>query len=231
MRVPRTSKFPSRPSRMVAVVASPADLARALRLRRRPDFFELRLDAPSLSGHLLEKAIPRLEAPLLLTARTPREGGFSQMNGHARAAALGTFLPHAAAVDIELRSVPAMHAVLDAATASGLERILSVHTFHRCPSRREMEQWLAQARTLGVDIFKLAVRTETLAELNRLLSFFDKHHEGLPLAVMGIGQHGRASRLALARRGSALHYAHLGHEKIAGQLSLAELRRALAPSR
>ncbi len=62
-------------SRVVGVIASPVALVRATRLRRPPDLFELRLDALRDSLGEVERMIPQLRAPLILTARHPAEGG------------------------------------------------------------------------------------------------------------------------------------------------------------
>jgi 3-dehydroquinate dehydratase len=61
-----------------------------------------------------------------------------------------------------------------------------------------------------------------------LLDFYDRQRRQGPLAAMGIGKFGRASRLELARRGSVLNYAHLGSAAVPGQLSVRDLRRLLA---
>ena len=65
-------------SRVVGVIASPVALVRATRLRRPPDLFELRLDALRDSLGEVERMIPQLRAPLILTARHPAEGGVRQ---------------------------------------------------------------------------------------------------------------------------------------------------------
>ena len=74
----------------------------------------------------------------------------------------------------------------------------------------------------------MSSRTDTASDVRTLLEFYDRQRQQGPLAVMGIGKLGRASRLELARRGSALNYAHLGSAVVPGQLSLRDLRRVLA---
>src|SRR5436309_482789 len=58
----------------VGVISSRADLRAALRLRSPPDFFELRLDALVTDIDKAERTIPKLPAPLIITARHPLEG-------------------------------------------------------------------------------------------------------------------------------------------------------------
>jgi 3-dehydroquinate dehydratase len=83
------------------------------------------------------------------------------------------------------------------------------------------------AAAAGADLFKIATRTDTPDELERLLSFFDSNIERLAISAMGMGKLGRVSRRLLAARGSALNYAHLGCSGAEGQFSLAEMRRLL----
>src|SRR5947209_18302084 len=84
---------------IVGVIFSRADLHRALRMRRPPDLFELRLDRLLSSMDELTETIERLPAPLIITARDPREGGANGLSARRRRALLGRFLPHASYVD------------------------------------------------------------------------------------------------------------------------------------
>ena len=213
------------PGKIVGVIASRPDLRLALQLRRPPDFFELRLDLLVDLVDEVENAIPKLSAPLIITARHPLEGGAMRLSIGRRRALLLRFLPHARYVDLELRSVKALHSIVDLARARKIRRIISFHDFTNTPSVRRLREKARAAHTAGADIFKIATLTESAAQLNRLLDFFDMSI--LPTAAMGIGKLGRKARLELMRRGSILNYAHLGAAHIAGQLSLTEMQRAL----
>jgi len=210
---------------IVGVIGSRPDLRRALRMRKPPDLFELRLDG--LIPHLgeLRAAIPRLPAPLIITARHPREGGAKNLPASRRRALFLEFLPWAKYVDIELRSVSALRSVLNAAIQKRVAIILSFHDLKSTPRPAELDRLVRRACASGATIAKIATRTDTSAQLDRLIHFFERHHRSLPLAAMGIGRLGRASRRELARRGSALNYAHLGSAVVPGQLSVEELRR------
>ena len=54
---------------VVGVIASRADLERAVRMRRPPDLFELRLDRLAGMADEVENVLPKLRAPLIITAR------------------------------------------------------------------------------------------------------------------------------------------------------------------
>jgi 3-dehydroquinate dehydratase-1 len=210
----------------VGVISSRADLRAALRLRSPPDFFELRLDALVNDIDKAERAIPKLPAPLIITARHPLEGGANRLRANERRALLLRFLPYAAHVDIELRSLRGFRPVLEAARSKQITVIISFHDFQNTPSRNQLRAKERAALAAGAGIFKVASRTDSAAQLGRLLAFFTEQH-ALPVSAMGIGKLGRASRIALARFGSVLNYAHLGKARIAGQLDLPSLRKSI----
>lgn len=207
--------------KIVGVIFSRADLEHALRMRRPPHFFELRLD------RLPAAAIGQLPAPLIITARDPREGGANNLPAARRRVLLSEFLPRAKYVDVELRSARALQSVLRAAADGKVGTIISFHDFQAMPSVARLDDIVSRARSLGAAIVKVATRTETAAELDRLLDFFERHRQTGDVVAMGIGKLGRTSRLEVARRGCILNYAHLGSPAAAGQLSIRDLRRAL----
>ena len=211
-------------SQLVGVIASPTALARATRLRRPPDLFELRLDALRQSLGQLTRAIPKLRAPLIITARHPAEGGLGGLKSAARRALLGRFLEHAAFVDLELRSIRQMAPLLRQVQRRNTGLILSLHDLRDTPTRAELLRKTKSAAAAGAAIFKIATRTDTPAQLARLISFYETTPATLPIAAMGMGKLGLASRRQLARLGSALTYVSLGRATTEGQPSLSRLR-------
>jgi 3-dehydroquinate dehydratase-1 len=211
--------------RLVGVVASRAALVQATRLRRPPDLFELRLDALRHSLGEVTRAIPKLRAPLILTARHPAEGGLGRLGPVARRALLERFLAHAAFLDLELRSVREMKTLIRKAQQHHVGLILSWHDFHDTPARAELLRQTKSAAAAGAALFKIATRTNTPAQLARLISFFETTRAAIPIAAMGMGKLGLASRHQLAQLGSALTYVSLGEPTVEGQPSLSQLRR------
>jgi len=217
---------PTRPL-AVAVITTDQELDRAARLRQMPDLFELRLDALNGTAEKLVDAIVRLHAPLIITARHPLEGGANNLSAEQRRGLLLHFLPTAKFVDVELRAAKRLHAVLATATTLDVKRVISVHQLRGTPPVSRMQQLLADAEDAGADIFKIATRTDTTEELDRLIAFFDSAESRMPVSAMGIGKLGRRSREMLALRGSVLNYGHLSHATVDGQLSLSEVRSLL----
>jgi 3-dehydroquinate dehydratase I len=211
--------------RIVGVIASRADLDQAVRMRRPPDLFELRLDRLIGLADRLANALPKLQAPLIITARHPREGGARKLSPRQRDGLLNRFLNDADYLDVELRSVPALRRLLASTKRKKVRRIISFHNFKSTPSARLLAAKARKAKALRANIFKVATRTDTPMELGRLVDFMTNSGVDLPLAVMGIGRLGAISRVLLARTGSALIYASIGAESdIEGQLSLEQLR-------
>jgi 3-dehydroquinate dehydratase-1 len=173
----------------------------------------------------LENELPQLRAPLIITARHPREGGENKLSLQQRRDLLTRFLPYARYVDVELRSAFALHALLNSADQKKVRRIISFHNFKSTPTPRILSAKARTAKAHGADIFKIATRTDTPIELARLLSFITNKNVDLPVSAMGIGKLGAISRVLLARVGSALVYASVAAASdIEGQLSLEQLR-------
>ncbi|MGI8890451.1 MAG: type I 3-dehydroquinate dehydratase [Chthoniobacterales bacterium] len=210
----------------MGVIASARDLLRATRMRRPPDFFELRLDALRNSLQEIERAIPRLSAPLILTARHPAEGGAGHLHLSARRKLILQFLDHATMVDLELRSLPQMQSLLHEMRRRQIGLLLSKHFLDDTPSPGKLHQFVRSALPSKPTILKLAARTDQPAQLERLVSFFlERPCPETPLAAMGMGKFGLESRLQLDRLGSALTYFAFSEAGIQGQPSLTRLRR------
>ena len=214
---------------LVGVIASPADLRFALALKEPPDLFEVRLDCLGNVVDQLERKMSTLsaKAPIIITARDPREGGLGSLSFEKRRDLLARFLPHANYVDVELRSARAFKSLLDRARKQNVRVILSFHDFRSTPSPRSLRAKALAAKKHGSNVFKVATRTDKPSELAPLVNFITSKHLALPISAMGIGKLGTLSRLLLARCGSALNYASLQQSFLEGQLSIDLLRSAL----
>ena len=218
---------------IVGVIASPADLRFAVTMHQPPDLFELRLD--HLCGMLgpLERKMSILSggrgepAPVIITARDPHEGGANNLSFQQRLDLLLRFLPYAKYLDVELRSARGFKSLLERARKQEVRRILSFHNFKSTPPPRSLRAKAASAKALGADIFKVATRTDTPAELAHLVDFVMNKGVDLSVSAMGIGRLGAISRLLLASYGSVLNYGSLRRAQLEGQLPIELLRSAL----
>ena len=215
--------------RIVGVIFSLADLQRALKMRNPPDLFELRLDGLLDATKAVKKAIPKLPAPLIATARHPLEGGANRLSVRQRSALLLEFLPHATYVDVELRSASFLQEVFRRARVNHVRTIISFHDLRGTPSAARLDKLASAARALNADVVKFATRTDTTWQMNRLLDFFDRQQgRSTRIAVTGIGKLGPTCRREVFRRGCPLNYGPVGRPQVTGQLSLAQLRRIQA---
>jgi len=212
---------------IVGVIASPTDLQFALAMRAPPDLFELRLDCFLSSLDKLVAKVESLPSPIIVTTRDPREGGIGNLSPEQRANLLARFLVYAKYLDIELRNARAFKPLLAYARKRNVRVIVSFHDFKSTPSSRSLRTKALAAKKRGADIFKIATRTDTPAELAQLVDFITHKSVDLPVSAMGIGKLGALSRLLLARCGSVLNYASFGRPTVEGQLPIELLRSAL----
>jgi len=208
---------------VVGIVDSPEALKAARRLTpKEVDFLEWRAD-------FLGTGIVESKIPWIVTARHPAEGGQNAMLPSARREALLEMLPSAALVDVEIRSLRGMKEVLGEARKAGVGVIASFHDFRKTPPAERLEDLVKQASDAGADVLKIATRTDSPGDVARLLNLLER--APLPLAVMGMGRLGMASRVMLAAAGSVLNYGWLHRPNVTGQWSARELLKVLTALR
>ena len=189
------------------------------------DIIELRLDLLGTGQGVAEYCrLHGPKAPILLTARHPEEGGGGEMSSEERSAALRGLLDHAAAIDIELRSLEEMETVWTEAGERGLVRIASYHNFDDAPPPEKLTPFILPAAEAGADLVKFAVRITEPGDLHTISALL-RLGAPLPLAVMGMGPLGPSSRVLAMQLGSVLNYGYLGDEPTApGQWPVSLLR-------
>ncbi len=202
-------------------------LARAARdgldlLEARVDLFrERNVEAV---GERLERA--RRLLPVLLTIRAAAEGGAWKAPEAERLELYSALLPLVDAVDVEL-AAPIRRGVVSAAKSAGRLVVLSHHDFERTPAAAALERVVERGVTAGADIVKIAAKMSSDADGARLAALFALHPE-VPLVVIGMGEHGKKTRIFFPALGSRFTFASLDRSTAPGQLDLTETRRALS---
>ena len=114
---------------------------------------------------------------------------------------------------------------------SNVERILSLHDFDSTPTPRSLHAKARKAKSLGAAIFKVATRTETPAQLARLLEFISEDEVGIAVAPWAweIWERFHASFLPAAA--PSWPTPHSAEAKVEGQMSVADLRDRFSPFR
>lgn len=209
-------------SNVVGVIHTPAGFGAA---RKNPiDAVEVRADM--LPQPPSADQLAALPLPAILTVRHHDEGGARPIADSERLALYLELLPAAAAVDIEGRSLAGFGELIAAAHKARKAVIVSFHDFEATPALPKLRAWSAKARKGGADVVKIATKTETPADVSRLLTLLGEAEA--PLSVMGMGTLGRASRLLFAKAGSVLNYGWLAEPQVPGQWSAPDLRDLLA---
>jgi 3-dehydroquinate dehydratase-1 len=194
------------------------------------DVLEYRLD--NLLSHEAEAAgvMASSPRPVLLTVRSPAEGGQGDLDTATRLAIYRRHLSAAHLVDIEIASLalPEFAGFAEEVRAAGGSLVASTHDFQGFPGRDCLADRIAEAYARGAEIAKVAVVVTTMAELFDLVSLVEYHHgKGRLISAMGMGPLGKLSRLVLAKAGSCLNYGYLRVANAPGQWEAAELSALL----
>jgi 3-dehydroquinate dehydratase-1 len=204
-----------------------AVLARAA--RQGLDLAEARVDL--FRDTRAERVVPVLErarklVPLLVTVRSASEGGAWRGSEAERLELYRALLPHADAVDIEL-AAPGRAALVKLAARARKPVVLSQHDFRRTPPDAALDRVVTRGFAAGADIVKIAAHLRDDADCARLTALFARH-PGRPLVVIGMGDHGRKTRVLYPALGSLFTFAALGRGTAPGQLDWSAMRRELA---
>jgi len=206
--------------------------ARTSSLLTACDLAEVRLDLLAAGGLEPDRRLWRhLDGfPLLFTARRREEGGGLESTADERLAWLETALDDAAAVDLEVASLPECGAFTKRLRELDIPLVASFHRFATTPTETELLEQLELARAAGATVFKVAAMVNSVADLAVLAAFQEKDH-GFPTSTMGMGPLAPVSRLLCAQLGSVLNYGYIGETPTApGQWSAAQLSTAIHAS-
>lgn len=220
----RFGKIPS----IVGCIGSEALLRRcAKKVPADCDMVEVRLDLTGLCGgrwsHLCA-AIRKQGMPVLLTIRAAREGGQWRGSEAERLALYRAGLDSVSAVDVEIGS-RALEVLAPAARKRGVKTVGSFHDFGRTPDGIRLGAVEARGRRQGADVVKIATMVQTAGDLARLFAL-PARAQG-PICVLGMGEAGAISRVALPCAGSCLVYGALGKPTAPGQWSCRNLAKEL----
>lgn len=198
--------------------------------RRTPqgvDAVEIRLDC--LQRRPRVEALRRVGVPIIVTPRHLGEGGSLDWGEEERVRALEPLLAVAGAVDIELRLLGEGRKLQEKARGAGVPILLSFHDFVGVPEKGgELLERYEEAREEGAAVFKVAATLRKPRDIEPLLELLERA-EGreLPVAAMGMGEYGRASRVYLAAAGSVLNYGWLHRPQVPGQYPARLLKKRL----
>jgi 3-dehydroquinate dehydratase/shikimate dehydrogenase len=194
------------------------------------DIVELRADClPSPEGASLLQTIGDQKGPMILTLRSPEEGGQSANDFETRRrfwTALKN-LPEGSLIDLELDLVTEFSRSESAETLPVEWRnvICSYHDFERVPDN--LTEILEQMTATPAGIIKIAVHASDAIDCLPVFDLLDRaQQQGRELIAVAMGQAGVTTRILGPSRGSFLTYASHNEESgtAPGQLTAVDLR-------
>ena len=211
---------------IVGCVASEEMLRRCA--RKAPahcDLIEVRLDLVGLCGGKWRDLCGLAQQrgrPVLLTIRDHREGGAWSGNESDRLDLYLSAMPSVSAVDMEIDS-PSLSAL---AAAARKRRVTVVGSFHDFQSTPKLDRLVAvedRGRRAGAQVVKIASTVAKAADLARLFAML-ANTKG-PICLLGMGERGAISRIALPCAGSCLAYGALGVATAPGQMTCRQMSK------
>ncbi|WDF82461.1 type I 3-dehydroquinate dehydratase [Lacticaseibacillus pabuli] len=228
--------FANRQTPLVAVPIMAATLAEVQAqivpaLSSGADVIEWRVDGLRLGTTELAAAqqlAARIQAngqQLLVTLRTQQQGGLATAQQYGQQVQTWCARLRPDMVDVEFGPVAA--AVM--ATLPPLPVVLSWHDFAGTPADAVLQQRLCDMAALKPALLKLALMPQTAGDVLRILqlSAWAHQHLDVPVALMGMGNLGRITRVAGRLFGTALTFASAGVSSAPGQMPVAEVQRLL----
>jgi 3-dehydroquinate dehydratase I len=206
-----------------------ADYLRNWSAQPRPlpcDLVELRMDGFSDFDRWIEigREIERAGTPAFATIRHAVEGGKWNGNEEVRRRMLEAALESLSGIDVELSSEIAP-ALAERARKLGKLCVLSFHDFQKTAPRAELLSILRRMEEIG-SVAKIAATANSLDDVETLRSFLHEKWR-VPVCIIGMGPHGRETRLKFPLEGSCFTYGYLDVPGAPGQYSALELSQFL----
>jgi 3-dehydroquinate dehydratase-1 len=199
----------------------------------RADFYEGVSSIDKVINVLKEIRKILAEKPVIFTLRSLKEGGnreistdfYFKLNKAVVEAKL------IEVIDVELfNDENSVKELVKTAHENGTSVIISNHDFYKTPLKEEIISRLKRAFELGGDIAKMAVMSNSSEDVITLMDatrIMKEQYVAGPIITMSMGGKGVISRLAGEVFGSSLTFGAAKKASAPGQISAADLRRAI----
>jgi 3-dehydroquinate dehydratase-1 len=197
---------------MICVSLAEETVAGCIEALEQLDCAEIRIDRMRLT---VDDVPTLFSLPKVLIA-TCRPGPY--LDNYRKDFLLKAIESGAAFVDVEVESeVDYREEIIAKARSCGCGVIVSFHDHARTPVRHELEGIVDACFRVGADIAKIACMVHSARDNARLLGLLDSHRK---IAIVGMGDKGRITRIAAPLLGSPFTFASLskGKETAAGQI-------------
>ncbi|NBH12629.1 type I 3-dehydroquinate dehydratase [Lachnospiraceae bacterium] len=201
-------------------------------IERGTDALEWRMDwfEKSDDWSQVEETLDRLseicrKAVLLCTFRSKPQGGQRAITPEAYILLLQNIAGSGLAdlLDVEVPELSEASGVIKRLHDLGQKVIGSRHYFSNTPDTERMQRDLAEMKSAGADIGKLAVMPQTPLDVIRLMEAAARIKENMPdfpLVTMAMGGLGAVSRVGGQLFGSCMTFASVGKASAPGQLPI-----------
>lgn len=178
--------------------------------------------------------LKQLGIPFLFTMRSHLEGGQVKLSSEERLNYVErAFSFDPACVDIELSTITEnkvrSEELIEKAHSLNICVIASYHDFNGTPEQETLKRIAGEEAKTGADMLKIATYIRESADILSLLeaTYSIRKSFGKPLAIMGMGNLGRITRVASVSLGSDLVYADLVGSSASGQVPYQQMREMI----
>ncbi len=207
---------------MICISLSKSSFPQLLQQVEKAGMAEIRLDLLSLSSNEIQQLFTVHGKKLIAACRPGTHSDVERMNILKLAVDNGC-----AYVDMEIDAPGAfLDELIPYAKKKGCNVILSYHNFESMPEKEALMLVIMECMLCGADIVKIAVRTQSEAEVAMLLSLYAGYEN---LVAIGMGEKGKISRIASLFLGAPFTYAAPddGEPTAPGQFTESEMRELL----
>lgn len=199
----------------------------------RVDFYEDVFDTRKVLAAAEKLRAALGEIPILFTFRTKKEGGEKEiaMDDYTALNKAVAESGYVDAVDVEAFSGDdVVRENVSNIHAAGKVVVGSNHDFSMTPDKSDLLYRLRKMQDLGVDIPKIAVMPQTLADVAVLLDATQEmaaRYADRPIITMSMGSMGVVTRIAGGVFGSSMTFGAVGNVSAPGQIPVQELQAAM----
>ena len=181
------------------------------------EMMELRLDLLDFSDKDYQEIIDS-KKPIIATYR------YGNTDDKIRLASLKkAILQGVSYIDIEIDAKDEfINEILEFTKKHNCKSILSFHNFKETPSKEILNLVIKKSQELNADFIKIATMANSINDVSRILSLYEKNNN---LIAFNMGTIGKISRLACLSLGAKFTYASISEENTTaeGQLTYKEL--------
>jgi 3-dehydroquinate dehydratase I len=206
---------------MLCVSISEPSVKEILKLIRKSEIAEVRLDLMDLSDQDIEKVFSG-EGKIIATCCVGKFSDEQRKNKIKKAIESG-----ASYVDIEIDAPVAFKKeLIPWAHKHNCMVILSYHNFNETPPTDALDKMVDACFAQGADIAKVACLANSESDAARILSLYAKHKN---LVALGMGEKGKITRVASLLLGAPFSYVSTGtaKETAPGQINRKQMKKVL----